>query len=77
LTNLREYNVQYLFVARENLHGQLRPDDGPAPFPVEYEWAEAHPEVFTPILDSAGFLPDGQLFSMLYRVRPAGGPTTR
>lgn len=44
--NLEELGVQYLFVARENMHGRRYEGTGLPPFPIEYQWAIEHPERF-------------------------------
>ncbi|MFW6124949.1 MAG: hypothetical protein ACOC46_02270, partial [Pirellulales bacterium] len=46
LDNLRRRRIELLFVARENRHGRREALPGPPPFPIEYAWAEQHPEVF-------------------------------
>lgn len=79
LNNLRFWEVEYLFVARENLHGQLVRHQGPAPFPIERQWADEHPEVFEPMADANDFLfePHAEPFAQLYRLRPARDASIR
>ena len=67
LANLRAANIDLLFVARENMHGKAFRGPGPAPYPIERAWAQAHPESFTflgPRFDPNGPLPQ----AMVYRV---------
>lgn len=72
LQNLHEAEIDYLFVARENLHGRRVEAPGPAPFPIEHQWAQQHPEQFELIGPHA--LPDGVPWAWVYRVRkPVGG----
>ena len=71
LANLRRRQIEFLFVARENRHGRL--DVGPeklAGFPIEKEWADAHPEGFVdlgPFRYPPGVIP----WVRVYRVLPA------
>ncbi len=47
MANLRSHRIDFLFIARENLHGRLDPAPGTLPpFPIERTWADAHPESF-------------------------------
>lgn len=66
--NLREQQVEFLFVARENQHA--RPDAAfVPPFPIEHYWAESHPETFQRIGPAAS--PNGtQPWAIVYRVHP-------
>ena len=45
LANLHSQGIDLLLVARENQHGRRRRDRVP-PFPMEQQWARAHPEHF-------------------------------
>jgi hypothetical protein len=47
VANLRSRRIEFLFVARENRHGRLERFPGVLPpFPIEREWADAHPALF-------------------------------
>lgn len=70
LRNLRELRIDYLFVARENLHGQRGRTETLAPFPIEDHWARSHPEVFERI-EPRREAPPGPAWAALYRLRPA------
>lgn len=71
LTNLRRRRIEFLFVARENRHGRLEAGPESLPrFPIEKEWADAHPEGFVdlgPFRYPPGMIP----WVRVYRVRPA------
>lgn len=60
LASLRHHRVQYLFVARENRHGQLGIQE--PTYPLEYYWALRHPEQFQAVSPITGW-------AVLFRVR--------
>lgn len=72
LDNLRREKIDLLLIARENVHGRLDAADGPPPFPIEAQWARAHPEVFEPIGPSRGGAPDrpSSDWAKVYRLQP-------
>lgn len=69
LENLRTAQIDLLFVSRINLHGHIiLPPLELAPFPIEREWADAHPEEFEklgPEPVSQGTMP----WNCVYRLR--------
>jgi hypothetical protein len=71
MANLRRNGIDLLFIARENRHGQLATGTSELPpFPIEREWADAHPEVFVdlgPFEYAPGTIP----WVRVYRVRRA------
>ena len=60
VSNLRRRGVEFLFVARENRHGRLEVYTDPLPrFPIEKQWADAHPDLFVDLGPFA--LPEGTI----------------
>jgi hypothetical protein len=73
LANLRAEGIQMLVVARANTNEGPRNVADAEGFPVERQWAEAHPEAFTPLYGEA----QGDPAFRLYGVRRNPPPGSR
>ena len=70
LANLRRRNIELVFIARENRHGRLESTPGGLPqFPIEREWADAHPELFVD-LGPFSYAPGTIPWVRVYRLVP-------
>lgn len=73
LDNLQREKIEVLLIARENVHGRLDAAEGLPAFPIEAQWARAHPERFKPMGPARGDRsangPSSD-WAQVYRLRP-------